>query len=454
MSKVVTVGVLDERGLGRVSEPVRVPLSWIGLEPAVGLVAIDATGARHATQVVGDTLLFLADIPVGGRLATFDLAVEDAPAGENTVTIRQSQPVQSDGFRRFDTGAFEIELCTGKANGRTNGKWGIRYFRPASRTESLIIDYSNSMGGVFGPYFTPENGLINPPEHAIATATVVDEGPLFVHYRFDVDVPSGLDPKLEGAQIHIDWRFYAGTPWFERTYRISDYSTTIDRMPASNTMTVGDEFESGQGRVVFDGFSSVGSTVFRAGDPYSLVLIQAVHDALNSIDGDASPVIEEYRRAMADGVENESYDFYWKVLCSLEPYLPAEKLTPVLDGIVAASHEAVRRDLIDAPLLEEGVAEVRVHPQETIFVRDTDKTAMIDSATGDTVVWHTSQAVRRYQIVQRPQSGWVNWGTNGENEFPELPSGSTIRLAFGRFDNWTLQADRLSTAVRVELMEQ
>ncbi|MGE3192094.1 MAG: hypothetical protein AB7K08_01340 [Microbacteriaceae bacterium] len=407
---------------------------------------------------MGDTVLFLADIPAGDRLNTFDLAVEDAPGGhaasEDAATIRQSEPLQSDGFRRFDTGAFEIELCTGKANGRTNGKWGIRFFRPAGRAESLIKDYSNSMGGVFGPYFTPENGLINPPEHAIANATVVDEGPLFAHYRFDVNVPSGLDPQLDGSQIHIDWRFYAGTPWFERTYRISDYSTTIDRMPASNTMTVGDEFESGQGRVLFDGFSASRSTVFRAGDPYSLVLIQAVQDALNSIGGDASPVIEEYRQAMAGGVENESYDFYWKVLCSLEPYLSDETRTRVLDEIVNASHEAVRRDLIEAPLLEQDVAEVRVHPQETIFVRDADKTAMIDSATGDTVVWHTSQVVRRYQIVQRPQSGWVNWGTNGENEFPELPSGSTIRLAFGRFDDWKQQADRLATSVRVELMER
>ena len=53
-----------------------------------------------------------------------------------------------------------------------------------------------------------------------------------------------------------------------------------------------------------------------------------------------------------------------------------------------------------------------------------------------------------FQIVQRRQSGWVNWGSNGENECPELPVGVTIRTAYGPFAaNWTEIADRLETQV-------
>ncbi|AHN26006.1 hypothetical protein GAPWK_1431 [Gilliamella apicola] len=42
------------------------------------------------------------------------------------------------------------------------------------------------------------------------------------------------------------------------------------------------------------------------------------------------------------------------------------------------------------------------------------------------MVWYTSYIVGCYQIVQRKDSGWMNCGTNGENEYPEFPTGSTI----------------------------
>ena len=64
------------------------------------------------------------------------------------------------------------------------------------------------------------------------------------------------------------------------------------------------------------------------------------------------------------------------------------------------------------------------------------------------MVWWTSQPSGAFQIVQRRQSGWVNWGTNGENECPELPVGVEIKTAYGPFaTSWELIADQLETPV-------
>jgi len=45
----------------------------------------------------------------------------------------------------------------------------------------------------------------------------------------------------------------------------------------------------------------------------------------------------------------------------------------------------------------------------------------------------------------------VNWGTNGENEFPELPSGSTIYSAYGKFDNWKKEADKMEERLSIKI---
>ncbi|MCU1605869.1 MAG: hypothetical protein JWP46_2334, partial [Modestobacter sp.] len=66
---------------------------------------------------------------------------------------------------------------------------------------------------------------------------------------------------------------------------------------------------------------------------------------------------------------------------------------------------------------------------------------------GRAMVWWTSAPSGAFQIVQRPQSGWVNWGTNGENECPELPVGVVVKTAYGQLvDRWTEVADQLETA--------
>ncbi|MFB9948402.1 hypothetical protein ACFFP0_06045 [Rhizobium puerariae] len=74
------------------------------------------------------------------------------------------------------------------------------------------------------------------------------------------------------------------------------------------------------------------------------------------------------------------------------------------------------------------------------------KTVEYHEQSGRAMVWWTSAASGAFQIVQRRQSGWVNWGTNDENERPELPVGVDIKTAYGRFaDRWTATADQLET---------
>jgi hypothetical protein len=86
-------------------------------------------------------------------------------------------------------------------------------------------------------------------------------------------------------------------------------------------------------------------------------------------------------------------------------------------------------------------------PQQTIFPLDARKTYEFSPLTGYAFVRYVNRTVPRMQIVQRQESGWVNWGTNGENEVPEVPSGSTIISAYGRFANLEEEAARMETPV-------
>ena len=43
----------------------------------------------------------------------------------------------------------------------------------------------------------------------------------------------------------------------------------INGRSVTNKITVGDEFEGGPGKLVFDRFAAYGGTRYRAGDPYA-----------------------------------------------------------------------------------------------------------------------------------------------------------------------------------------
>ncbi len=194
---------------------------------------------------------------------------------------------------------------------------------------------------------------------------------MYHRYRFIGKIPNGLDEKLFDKSFEIIWEFYYKSPIFRRQYIVDDFETVVDGMPVVNKITVGDEFESGQGKLVFNKFLSYGTTTYREGDLYANIL--------------------------ADNVKN------------------------------------IHRKSV----------EVNAVPEQTIFPLTSNKTCELNETTGYSMIWYTNNLVNRFQIVQRKESGWVNWGTNGENEYPELPVGSIIKTAYGKFDDWESFADTL-----------
>ncbi|MCJ7843561.1 hypothetical protein MUB24_22330 [Lederbergia sp. NSJ-179] len=356
--------------------------------------------------------------------------------------IKKLEVTQQDGFRRLDTGYYVLELCSGTADGTSYGKWGIRYFEAKEEKKDLIGDYSNAIGGFYGPFFTPKNGLINPPEHTKVDCVVDVEGPLYCRYRFNGTVPDGLDDNLKGKKFSITWEFFYNTPWFRRKYDIDDFSTTVDGIPVSNKITVGDEFESGKGNRVFTSFASYGGTYYREGDLYANILSDGVHQLLES-DELNNPNVEKYKEIIGEDINEASWDYFWRLFSVKEGILSPDEIKEHISSIIPESHKKVHMGERNKKVLFEKAVDVNNAPEQTIFPMSANKTAEINDNTGYAMVWYTSKVVSRYQIVQRNDSGWVNWGTNGENEYPELPTGSTIYTAYGKFDNWEDQADTM-----------
>ena len=373
-------------------------------------------------------------------------------AAPETAGIRRLEPREADAFVRLDTGYFDLELCTGTAQGTGSSKWGLRHFATTEEGIDLLPSGNNAIGGFYGPFFTPENGLINPPEHTTVEVEVVEEGPVLHHYRMHGTVPDGLLPELKGKAFTIDWRFTYGTPSFERVYTVDEFQTVINGRSVTNKITVGDEFESGPGEVTFDRFEAYGGTRYRVGDPYAAQLAAMVAETVRSSDS-ATDKFANFRRQLTGDLASAHWDLYWRLFGSWEGVLSIEEIEDRLAQVRTASH--VMADLPDRQwVLEDLPVDVSAVPDATIFPGPAAKTAEFHSGTGRAMVWWTSVPSGAFQIVQRRESGWVNWGTNGENECPELPVGTTIKTAYGPFGaDWHGVADQLETAPKVSVVE-
>jgi hypothetical protein len=384
---------------------------------------------------------FVASISFSGAARlTLDEPCDES-AVEQVPGIKTLQGRNQDCFARLNTGAFDLELCSGTAQGLGSSKWGIRHFRSIVDGFELLPSGNNAIGGFYGPFFTPENGLINPPEHTTVRIEVIEEGPVLHHYRMHGLIPDGLLEELKGKSFSIDWRFTYGTPFFQRRYQVDHFSTVINGRSVTDKITVGDEFEGGVGELVFDRFAAYGGTRYRAGDPYAGELVAMVAETISN-SANQSEKFEEFRSQLAN-IEAAHWDLYWRLFCAWEKVLGEDELRDRLSKVRAAAH--VKADLNDRSwILTAEPVNVSAVPHETIFPGPATKTVEYHEATGRAMVWWTSAASGAFQIVQRRQSGWVNWGTNGENECPELPVGTDIRTAYGHFaDQWQHVADQL-----------
>ncbi|MBI0155697.1 hypothetical protein [Gilliamella sp. M0364] len=380
----------------------------------------------------------------------YTLYLDEKTPVDNANGIKQLVPTLNDGVKRLDTGHYILELCRGTADGTSYGKWGIRYFSAKAEGRNLIKDCSNAIGGFYGPFFTPANGLINPPEHTIVECETEVEGPIYCRYRFNGKIPNGLDPALHDKSFSIVWEFFYQSPWFRRTYHVDDFETSVDGMPVINKITVGDEYESGKNNVVFSRFASYGGTFYRQGDLYANILADEVNRILSQPLDQLPPNARLYRESIGDNINAVSWDFFWRLFCVKEGILSDEEIKSHVKTILRKAHHVVHNSARNKEVLFAKDVDVNSVPEQTIFPLAANKTAEINPESGYAMVWYTSNIVGRYQIVQRKDSGWVNWGTNGENEYPELPTGSTIYTAYGQFDDWQKQADSMEKNIDVK----
>ncbi|MBB6334350.1 hypothetical protein [Schaalia hyovaginalis] len=391
---------------------------------------------------------FITVASVDGRLE-FTLE-EPLPKGTPTEGITALEPREADAYARLDTGYFDLELCTGTARGDGASKWGIRHFSTREEGIDLLPSGNNAIGGFYGPFFTPENGLINPPEHTPVTVEVLEWGPVLVALRMTGTIPDGLLEELKGKSFSIEWRFTYGTPWFSRRYLVDPFATVINGRSIVNKITVGDEFEGGQGELVFDRFDTPGGVRYRDGDPYAGELAGMVAETL-AAPGARNEKFRAFREALTDDIESAHWDLYWRLFSAWEGALSDEEIAQRLGRVRAASHRLA--DLPERPwrIAREAVDVQRV-PHETIFPGAAQASVEYHSEQGRAMIWWTSEPSGQFQIVQRRQSGWVNWGTNGENECPELPVGALIKTAYGRFaGTWERVAAQLGAPPEVRV---
>lgn len=393
---------------------------------------------------------FVAVVDLDGDL-TLELGEAVDPDSEEARGIRTLNPVEKDAVARLDTGYFDLELCCGTGQGTGASKWGLRHFSAHYEGVDRLPSGNNAIGGFYGPFFTPENGLINPPEHSVVSVETVEAGPVLHHYRLHGRIPDGLLDELCGKSYTIDWVFTLGTPYFERRYVVDDFQTVINGRSITNKITVGDEFEGGPGELVFDRFASQAGTRYRAGDPYAMKLAEQVEQTISASERSAerSEKFEDFRTQLLAGMESAHWDLYWRLFSAWEQALPREEIEARLAGVRASAH--VLADLPDRPwTIDAEPVDVSSVTDETIFTGAVQKSVEFHTIKDRAMIWWTGLPSGAFQIVQRKQSGWVNWGSNGENECPELPTGVPIKTAYGPFrENWQTVADQLATPVQV-----
>lgn len=446
----VKVHISDPLGGRRVAEPVE--FSVVGDFPEALWLARTNTQDQVVCQRLthgsgqGSTRFVVVLTFVGETTLAFERPLDRAPDG---IVVRQD-PQESDAFARLDTGYFDLELCRGTAKGTGASKWGIRHFRTLDENIDLLPSGNNAIGGFYGPFFTPENGLINPPEHTAVEIATIEEGPVARYYRMRGTIPDGLLPELRGKDFAVDWRFTHRTPYFTRRYTIDDFTTVINGRSVTNKITVGDEFEGGQGTLVFDRFAAYGGTRYRAGDPYAEQLADMVEQTIVE-STTTTPTFTAFRRQLTGDMTSAHWDLYWRLFCTWEQALDDDEIRARLSRVRAAAH--VLADHPDRPwILTDEPVDVSATQHQTIFPGPASKTVEYHTKLDRAMIWWTSEPSGAFQIVQRPQSGWVNWGSNGENECPELPVGVEIKTAYGPFAaSWESVADGLERPLVVDV---
>ena len=181
--------LFDTIAVERIDEPVRLDLVFDVARPHPnGLRLIDSDGQAIPFQVVRQgvgadgkleyaSLYFLATLrPNDPNHRYYIYLNENDPRPASFAGIERLEPQLADGFRRLDTGHYILELCCGTAEGHGGSKWGIRHFEEKEQGLNLRVSNMNAFGGVYGPFFTLENGCTHSEHRRIQINLRADRG--------------------------------------------------------------------------------------------------------------------------------------------------------------------------------------------------------------------------------------------------------------------------------------
>lgn len=408
--------LFDTIGAGRVDEPVRLDLVFDVARPHPnGLRLTDSAGHVIPYQVVKQglgadgkldyaSLCFLATLRRNDPSQRYYVYLSESDPGPISFEgIQRLETQLADGFRRLDTGHYLLELCRGTAHGHGGSKWGIRHFEAKEQGINLIAGNMNAFGGVYGPFFTPDNGFVNPPAHMVIDIQPVTEGPLICTYHLSGIVPTGIRPELAHKRLDTYWTFFYKSPWFIRTYLLDDYETEIDGRLCRNKMTVGDEMESGKNNLLLSTYTQAGGTRYRNGDLYHDILLEWIQ----SLSQREPDVIRAAMQKLGINPQEKTaawhWDNYWRLFCVREEALAREILERELKGISRKMTEVVWSN---QEHLQERVSDSFIEannaPQQSIFPLDSQKTCMANPENGYAFVRYVNQIVHRLADGSRP----------------------------------------------------
>lgn len=147
------------------------------------------------------------------------------------------------------------------------------------------------------------------------------------------------------------------------------------------------------------------------------------------------------------------WDLYWRLFSVWENALNKEEIDESLKEV--RSKAFVEAESNDRPWkYSKDAVDVSRVADQTIFAGPAKKSVEFNSKTHQAMIWQTNKASGAFQIVQRPNSGWQNWGTNGENECPALPTGTLIHTVYGPYEkSWKNVADSLEAITDIKVLE-
>ena len=137
--------------------------------------------------------------------------------------------------------------------------------------------------------------------------------------------------ELRGKHFTIDWKFSWNTPWFQRRYRVDDFSTVINGRSVTNKITVGATSLKAVRENCCLTASRPTAVPLSRRRPYAEELVAMVAHTVTTSENQ-SPKFAEFREQLAD-MASARWDLYWRMFCRWEKVLDEAEIRERL-GVV------------------------------------------------------------------------------------------------------------------------